>query len=89
MFSIGMNELASFGTVVRFWVGTRAQVVIRCARDAEKVLKDMTHHVKSDSYHYLNDWMGHGLLNLNGKNNIELYVHVFWTSGNFMNWLAM
>ena len=67
MFQIGMNELSSIGPVVRVWILGKAQVILRGARDCEKILKDMTHHTKSESYRYLDDWMGHGLLNLSGK----------------------
>ncbi|KAF4525164.1 hypothetical protein B566_EDAN014755, partial [Ephemera danica] len=62
LFQKAMKELAMPGLLTRVWVFRKAQVLICGARDAEMILKDMKHHVKSDNYLYLREWMGQGLL---------------------------
>jgi len=63
------KAVVEYGRIFRFWVINEPQVVIANAKDAEKILQGMQHHVKSKNYRFLDSWMGEGLLTSKGWQN--------------------
>jgi len=61
------TAVEEYGRLFRFWVINQPIVSIAKAKDAEKILQGMQHHVKSQNYRFLDAWMGEGLLTSRGQ----------------------